>query len=100
MPMAFNELAVLWTYHEAFPSKYEPSVAELADWDDQLVAMYDGRLTEVLTEMNLSLTRENKSRVLMLTVVSAGSAPKTQVRNACRFYVHARDLDMDVDPNP
>lgn len=89
--------AVVWTYHEAFPSKYTPSVAELKSWDDQLVQTYKQKLRDVLSEFRIPFTGEHKSRVLILGVVSSGAAGrKTQVRNACKYYRHTTALEVDA----
>ena len=100
MPFAFSEIAVIATYHEEFPSDYKPTVEDLHDWDDQLVQTYASRLEQVLAEFQVAITRENKSRVLMLAVASNGAdGSLTQIRNACRYFQHTSGLDLDVEPD-
>src|ERR1700745_3636532 len=100
MAFAFSELAILWTFHNQFPSQYSPTSADLHEWDDQLVNRYDAKLNDLLAEYGIPITRENRSRILMLAVVSAGGdGTRTQVRNACKYFKNASALDLDPEPS-
>jgi hypothetical protein len=95
--VAFNysEFAVLWTFRHASPDKYNVNANDLKVWDSQLRTRYEDKLVAIMGEFGITLTRENKSRILSLAEVSNGTADGTRVRNACRFFVATRDLALD-----
>lgn len=95
--MAFNysEIVVLWTYHQYKPTDYAPTTTKLTNWDKKLFASYEDALKEILAEKGIPLTRENKSRVLLLAKISQGGPIKAQVRNACEYYANVSGINLE-----
>jgi hypothetical protein len=96
MAFYYTESVVLWTYHQENPSDNNPSMNDLSRWDRDLVQSYEGRLRQILPENNIPVTRETKSRILLLATVSNGGTVETQIRNACEYYVNAWNMDLDL----
>lgn len=97
--MAFNysESVVLWSYHENNPSNYSPTISQLNKWDRDLFANYEDKLIELLNEYEIPVSRETKSRVLLLATFSNGGTVAIKVRNACKYYAHAWSLNLDAN---
>lgn len=95
MSFNYNESVVFWSYHFDSPGEYEPSNDDLSQWDQDLFNSYEDTLVVKMTEAEIPLNRENKSRVLLLALVSNGGTVAIKVRNACRYYRHVWMTDLD-----
>lgn len=95
MSFNYNESVVLWTFHRKNPSVYAPTINQLNAWDQELFGSYENKLIEILSDAGIPLSRETKSRVLLLATVSNGGTVPMQVRNACRYYVNTWGQDLD-----
>jgi len=94
MSFNYNESVVFWSYHIDSPSDYNPSNNKLSDWDQSLFDAYEDDLIEKMTDEEIPINRENKSRVLLAALVSNGGTVSLKVRNACKYYknVWMRDI--------
>lgn len=93
--MNFLKDDVYWTFHEAKPTVYEPTVIRLEEWDAELATRYLANVATVLGELGIPNTIENRSRLLSLAVVSTGDEGSiTQVRRAGRYLAHIRQLGL------
>jgi hypothetical protein len=90
----YSEFCVLCTFHFDSPGTLQPTVADLQNWDSLLKQTYENKLVQVMNQRGISLTRENKSRIVALAVLSNGKLPATRLRHACDFFVHTMSLPL------
>jgi hypothetical protein len=95
MGFNYNESVVLWTYHKDKPGDYNPTINKLNKWDKDLFDSYENKLVELLNEYEIPISRETKSRVLLLATVSNGETISMKVRNACKYYMNTWGIDLD-----
>ena len=94
MAFEYSEYCVVWTYHNANAGTYDPSSHDLDDWDTALHAIYEEKLQEIMPEFGITVTTENRSRVVALAEVSNGGSPGARVRNACKYYANVLSLSL------
>jgi hypothetical protein len=94
MAFDYTEYCVVWTYHNANPSDYDPSASDLDDWDTQLVETYEAKLQVLMPEFDIPITTENKSRLVALAEISNGQSAGVKARNACRFFAAVAKLQL------
>jgi hypothetical protein len=91
MATNYDEFALVWTYHNANKSDYDPTDQELIDWDQELYDRYEAKLDAPMTAAGLPLNRTTKSQVVALAEVSNGSNDSTLIKNACKFLAAVPD---------
>ena len=85
----FDESIVLILFAEAI-GKPKPSKAELVQFDAGLQSSFGTRLHDILTDEGMDPDVHNRSVVLGCRPHVPGNTPDTQIRNACRYVMHAQ----------
>jgi hypothetical protein len=94
MALHYSEFCVLCTFHFDSPGTLKPAVADIEDWDVQLKQTYESKLVQIMNQRGISLSRENKSRIVAFAVLSNGKLPATRLRQACDYFEHTMSLPL------
>src|SRR5215207_6665896 len=85
----FQESIVLILFAQSV-GKPRPTRTELVDFDTSLQKDFGAKLAAIMDEEGMAQDIRNRSLVLGCRPHMAGNTPAAQVRNACRFAMHAQ----------
>ena len=85
----FDESIVLIVFAQSGGSQ-TPTRAELIQFDADLQSSFGARLQQIMTEEGLAIDVHSRSLVLGCRVHMPGNTPPVQIRNACKYILHAQ----------
>lgn len=85
----FDESIVLILFAQAIGDP-TPSKAALVQFDAGLQSSFGTKLQNILTDEGMNPDKHNRSAVLGCRPHMSGNTSDTQIRNACRYVMHAQ----------
>ena len=87
-PLNFDESVVLILFAQ-FDGNRTPTRAQLVQFDADLQTSFGQKLQRILPEEQLPTDIHSRSLVLGCRPHMSGNTPDAQIRNACRYILHA-----------